>query len=286
MNKVEVKNISKTFGDVAALKNITIDFEENHIYGLLGRNGAGKTTLLNILTGKIFSDSGEVLVDGEPVLENDHALSKMYCMTEMNLYPERMRVKEAFRWSAEFYPEFNREYANNLCKKFELKQNGKIKDLSTGYASIFKIIVALACGAEIIIFDEPVLGLDANHRDLFYKEIIQNFSDRPRTFIISTHLIEEIENVIDRVLIIKNGELIMDDDVQNVLALGCTVSGPAGAVDEFIRNKRVLGCDTLGGLKSAYLLEQFDHVPNGLEISSLDLQKLFIQLTNAQEAQK
>lgn len=281
MSIIEIKNITKTFGDVTALNNVSIQMEGTHIYGLLGRNGAGKTTLLNLMTGKLFPSSGEIRIDGEPVLENDRALSKMYCMTEMNLYPENMRVKEAFYWSAKFYPEFNQEYVDTLCSKFELKTHSKIKDLSTGYASIFKIIVALACNAEITIFDEPVLGLDANHRDLFYRELILNFSDHPRTFIISTHLIEEIAGVIDRVLIIKNGELLMDDEVQNVLSLGCMVSGPAGAVDEFIRGKQVLGSDTLGGLKSAYLLERLDHVPNGLELSKLDLQKLFIQLTNA-----
>lgn len=286
MSKIEIRNITKTFGGLTALKKITIDMEENRIYGLLGRNGAGKTTLLNLLTGKMFPDSGKITVDGKQVAENDEVLSKMYCMTELNLYPERMRVKEAFRWSAEFYPKFNPEYADILCRKFELNQGQKIKDLSTGYASIFKIITALSCGTEIVIFDEPVLGLDANHRELFYKELILNFSDRPRTFILSTHLIEEIAGIIDRVVIIKDGTVILDDDVQNVLELGCTVSGPAGAVDQFTTGKQVLGCDTLGGLKTAYLMEHCAGAPQGLEIGKLDLQKLFIQLTNAQEERK
>ncbi len=286
MSKIEIRNITKTFGDVTALKNITLYLEENHIYGLLGRNGAGKTTLLNLITGKLFPDSGEILVEGERALENDRVLSKMYCMTEMNFYPERMRVREAFRWSAEFYPEFDTAYANDLCKKFELKPDLKITNLSTGYSSIFKIIVALSCGAEIVIFDEPVLGLDANHRELFYKELILNFSKHPRTFILSTHLIEEVAGIIDHVIIIKNGTLIMDDEVQNVLALGFTVSGPAGAVDAYIKGKQMLGSDTLGGLKTAYLMGRCDNLPSGLEASKLDLQKLFIQLTNAQEEQK
>jgi ABC-2 type transport system ATP-binding protein len=281
VSKIEIRDITKAFGDVTALKNVTVHLEENHIYGLLGRNGAGKTTLLNLITGKQFPDSGEILVDGERALENDHALSKMYCMTEMNLYPERMRVKEALRWSAEFYPNFNMEYANNLCEKFELKTNRKIENLSTGYSSIFKIIVALSCGSEIVIFDEPVLGLDANHRELFYKELIQNFSEYPRTFIISTHLIEEIASIIDHVVIIKNGEIIMDDEVQNVVGMGYSVSGSAGVVDEYIKGKKVLGSDTLGGLKSAYLLGRPDDIFSNLEVGKLDLQKLFIQLTNA-----
>ena len=281
MSKIEINNITKTFGDLTALKNVNVNFEENHIYGLLGRNGAGKTTLLNLITGKMFPTSGEILVDGERAIENDRALSKMYCMTELNLYPEKMRVKEAFHWSAGFYPQFDMEYANTLCSQFELKTNQKIKNLSTGYTSIFKIIIALSCGSEIVIFDEPVLGLDANHREMFYKELIQNYSNHPRTFILSTHLIEEVATIIDRVIIIKNGEVIIDDEVQNVLNLGCTVSGPAGAVDQYIADKKVLGVSTLGGLKSAYLLGQIHDIPNNLEMGKLDLQKLFIQLTNS-----
>jgi ABC-2 type transport system ATP-binding protein len=281
MSRIEIHNITKTFGDLTALKNVNVNFEENKIYGLLGRNGAGKTTLLNLITGRMFPTEGEILVDGERALENDRALSKMYCMTELNLYPERMKVKEAFYWSSKFYPKFDMEYAESLCGRFELKPKQKVKDLSTGYASIFKIIIALACGAEIIIFDEPVLGLDANHRDLFYKELIENFSNHPRTFIISTHLIEEIADIIDHVVIVKSGEIIIDDDAQSVLNQGYTISGAAGAVDEYIKGKKILGSDSIGGLKSAYLLGAYSDVPSGLEISKLDLQKLFIQLTNA-----
>lgn len=281
MSKIEIHNITKTFGNLTALKNVNVNFEENKIYGLLGRNGAGKTTLLNLITGRMFPTEGEILVDGERALENDRALSKIYCMTELNLYPERMKVKEALYWSSKFYPKFDMDYANSLCSRFAIKTNHKIRDLSTGYSSIFKIIVALSCGADIVIFDEPVLGLDANHRDLFYKELIENFSKHPRTFIISTHLIEEIADIIDHVVIIKSGEIIIDDDVQNVLSQGYTVSGSAGAVDEYTKGKKVLGCDSIGGLKSAYLLGTHGEVPSGLEISKLDLQKLFIQLTNA-----
>jgi ABC-type multidrug transport system, ATPase component len=281
MSRIEIKNLTKSFGSVTALKDITLSFESGHVYGLLGRNGAGKTTLLNLVTGKLFPDGGEITMDGEPALENDRALSKIYCMTEMNLYPERMRVREALRWSATFYPHFDTDYAKGLCEKFELNPNKRIRELSTGYASIFKIVIALACGSEIAIFDEPVLGLDANHRELFYRELIENFSDSQRAVVLSTHLIEEAAPLVDRVVILKTGEVILDDEVQNVLALGYTVSGPAGAVDDYGRGRQSLGSDTLGGLKSAYFMGECGEVPAGLEKSKLDLQKLFIQLTNS-----
>lgn len=281
MSKIEVRDLTKRFGALTVLNHVTLQLEENHIYGLLGRNGAGKTTLLSLMTGRLFPDGGEILLDGEPTLENDRALSKIYCMTEQDLYPEHMRVSDAFRWSGQFYPRFDFGYASELCKLFELNPRFRIDRLSTGYNSIFKMIAALSCGAEIVILDEPVLGLDANHRELFYRELLSNFSKNPRTFLLSTHLIEEVAHIIDHVIILKQGDIILNDEIQAVLSLGCTVSGPAGAVDAFIADKKVLGADTLGGLKSAYLLERCATAPENLELSGLDLQKLFIQLTNA-----
>lgn len=283
MSYIEIKNITKKFESTIALDDISLKLDENKIYGLLGRNGAGKTTLLNLITNKLFPTEGEILVDGDSVMENDRPLSKIYFMTEKNYYPDNMTVNGAFRWSKEFYPEFDESYAKVLCEKFSLK-NKKIKSLSTGYQSIFKIIVALSCNAPVILLDEPVLGLDANHRDLFYKELLQNYSERPKIIVISTHLIEEAADIIEDVIVIKNGKVIMNDSVEKVLSQGYSVSGSAGAVDKFITGKKVLGMDTIGGLKTAYLLEgkiaQSD-VPPGLEVSKLDLQRLFIYMTNS-----
>ncbi len=283
MSYIDIKNITKEFGTTVALDNVAISLEKNKIYGLLGRNGAGKTTLLNLMTNKIFPTAGEILVDGDNVIENDKALSKIYFMTEKNFYSDSMTVKSAFRWSKEFYPAFDDNYANTLSEKFLLKTNKKIKSLSTGYKSIFKIIIALSCNAPVILLDEPVLGLDANHRDLFYKELIQSYSDNPRTIIISTHLIEEAADIIENAIVLKNGKIILNDSVENILSQGFCVSGGAAAVDKFIAGKNVLGTDVLGGLKTAYLMEKINQnsVPDGLEISKLDLQKLFIYMTNS-----
>lgn len=282
MSYIDIKNITKVFGKTAALENVSLQLDKNKIYGLLGRNGAGKTTLLNIITNKLFPTQGEVYIEDENINENDSVLSKIYFMSEKNYYPEAMSVKSAFKWSKEFYKGFDEEYAKTLCNKFSLNPNKKIRALSTGYKSIFKIIVALSCNAPLILLDEPVLGLDANFRDLFYRELIQNYSDKPKTIIISTHLIEEAADIIEDVIVIKNGRVIMNDSVENVLSQGYCVSGSASSVEEFIKGKKVIGLDTLGGLKTAYLLEKADMkaCSMGLEVSKLDLQKLFIYMTN------
>ena len=168
MNVVEVKNLSKLYGRTLALDNVSTKFEGGCIYGLLGRNGAGKTTLLNLITDKIFPTNGEVMIDGENVHENDKALSKVYCMNEKGLYPAGMTIRDIFKWTREFYPGMDMEYAYRLADEFSLNVKKKERTLSTGYMSIFKIIIALACNAPILLLDEPVLGLDANFRDLFY----------------------------------------------------------------------------------------------------------------------
>ncbi|WP_033127111.1 ABC transporter ATP-binding protein, partial [Eubacterium sp. ER2] len=191
MRGIEVKNVSKSFKDTQALRNVSLTFEEGKIYGLLGRNGAGKSTLLNIISNRKYPNEGYVSVDGVPAAENDEALRKMFLINEMNLYPESMRVRDAFKVTKTFYPSFDEEYALKLSEMFELNIKKKIKSLSTGYQSIFRNVLALSVNVPYVFFDEPVLGLDAYHRDLFYRLLIEKYSEEPFTAVISTHLIEE-----------------------------------------------------------------------------------------------
>lgn len=287
MSVIEVKNLSKHYGEIRALDQVSLSIEANKIYGLLGRNGAGKTTLLNLMTNKIFPTEGEVTVDGANVLENDKELNKIFYMVEKNLYPEGSKVREMFKWTKEFYPQFDEQYAKDLADRFGLNINKKIKSLSTGYASIFKAIVALASNADILLFDEPVLGLDANHRNQFYKELIANYSEKPKTIIISTHLIEEVENVLEEVIIIKNGRLIEKKSVEQLLESAYTVSGEASKVDEYIKGRKHIGVENMGRFKSATVLDILQHKDEesarvlALDINKAELQKLFISLTDA-----
>ena len=280
---IEIKNISKNFGSTQALSRVNITFEDNKVYGLLGRNGAGKTTLLNIITNRIFADEGEVLVDGIPSKENDQALQNIYLMSEKNYYPMNMKVKEIFDWTKNFYPDFDMEYAKKLADIFELNINKNVKSLSTGYNSIFKVIIALSVNTPYVLLDEPVLGLDANHRDVFYRLLIEKYSNSPSTIVISTHLIEEVSTVIEDVIIIKKGSIIKNESREDLLSQGYTISGKASSVDSFIVDKNVIGIETIGGLKSAFILGSINKetIPADLEVTKLDLQKLFVQLTNA-----
>ncbi len=281
MNKLTYENVTMRFGDVTALDHVSLTLEPGHIYGLLGRNGAGKSTLLSVTANWRHATEGDVLLDGESVWENYRAQQQIVCMSDGNLFPT-MRVKNGLLWYSRFRSGFDMEQALRLCEKFELSLKAKIQSLSTGYATIFKLIVAMASQCPFTFYDEPVLGLDANHRDLFYRELMEDFARNPRCVVISTHLIEECSALLDHIIVINKGKLMLNEPVEDTLARGYTVSGPAGAVDAFTAGKKLFGTQNLGGLKTAYVqgTPEQEKAPDGLEISALDLQQLFIQLTN------
>ena len=289
MALIKISNLTKEYGKNRVLDNVSLTIEENKIYGLLGRNGAGKTTRLNLITNRIFPSGGSVTIDNEDVIENSKALGKAYFMTEQDLYPEGMKIKDIFKWSKEFYKNFDMDYALNLSEKFGLNINKKFKELSTGYSSICKIIITLSSGAEILIFDEPVLGLDANHRDMFYKELVQNYIDEPKTMILSTHIIEEVSEILEKVIIIKDGKVLGDKEVESLLGEAYLVSGPAEKVENYIQGKKCINIDSMAGFKAATIIGKLTDKDKiiirdlELETSKVELQKLFIHLTGEEE---
>ncbi len=282
---IELKNVSKSFGGVHALSDVSLSFGGGKIYGLLGPNGAGKTTLLNIITNRLYADSGEVLIDGESAPGRDRALGKVYMMAEQNLFPESMKVKAALKITADFLPSFDLELAMELAKKFGLPMNKKVKALSTGYSSIIRIILALSAGTPYVIFDEPVLGLDAQHRDMFYRLLMEHCGGGEQTVIISTHLIQEAAPLIEHAVIIKGGKILRDASAEELTGAAHTVTGPAGLVDSYIAGRQVLNTTAIGGLKTACVEGEPDaRVPAGLEVSAMGLQDYFISLMNEEDA--
>ena len=282
---IELKHVSKSFGGVHALSDVSLSFGGGKIYGLLGSNGAGKTTMLNIITNRLYADSGEVLIDGESAPGRDRALGKVYMMAEQNLFPDSMKVKAALKITADFIPSFDLELAMELAEKFGLPMNKKVKALSTGYSSIIRLVLALSAGTPYVIFDEPVLGLDAQHRDMFYRLLMEHCGGGGQTVILSTHLIQEAAPLIEHAVIIKGGKILRDASAEELTGAAHTVSGPAGLVDGYIAGRQVLNTTAIGGLKTACVEGEPDaRVPAGLEVSAMGLQDYFISLMNEEDA--
>ena len=142
---------------------------------------------------------------------------KIFCMSEADLYDRDLKVKDHFKWTNRFYNDFDLDKAFELSKKFNLDINKRFKALSKGYQSIFKLIIALSLNVPYVIFDEPVLGLDANHRELFYSLLLKEFENNERTLIIATHLIEEVSNIIEEVVLIDKGKFFFRKRLRNCL---------------------------------------------------------------------
>lgn len=282
---LETNALNKSYGDVKAVSDFTVGLESNKIYGLLGRNGAGKTTFLNIISSRIFADSGEVRLFGQNGVENQEALAKICYMPEKDLFIDTVRVSRILQEAALFYEDFDMEYAQRLCKKFDISIGKKYKALSRGYESILRIIIGLASRAPLTIFDEPVLGLDAAVRDLFYRELIEDYENNPRTYIISTHLIEESADVFEEALIIKDGMLVEKLPVDELKEMSRYVSGKASVVDEAVSGMNIIHCELVGNIKICAVFEKLTGeklkklTSGGADVTPIPVQKLFIYLT-------
>lgn len=284
---LKINEVSKTYGKKKILDNVSVEIQPQKIYGLLGNNGAGKSTLLNIINNRIFSSEGTVSLFGENLINNEKALNKIYLMSEDNLYPPRMKIKTLFKLTEEFYGDFDWDLANKMLEEFELNSSKQISKLSTGYRSIAKLIVALCVPCDYIFLDEPVLGLDANHREVFYNFLLDTYQERLRTFVISTHLIEEISDLLENVIILKHGKVIADENVEEMIHNTYIISGSIEAVEALIEGTIILDKKTLGGAMTAYIKGDLTGKNmSDIKVASMTLQDYFKKLTNGKREDK
>lgn len=285
MSTLVLKEVSKAFGVKEVLKHVSVTFEENTIYGLLGRNGAGKTTLIDLITGKQNFHSGSITLDGKPTSGNDAAQAKIYSMGEYGIYTEDMNVEKVFVWTKLCYGQFNWELAEELCGKFHIDRKQKFCKLSTGQSSIVKLIVGLCLDVDVKIFDEPVLGLDAVHRDQFYRILMEQYMKRPCTIVLSTHLIEEVSDLLERVIVIDSGIVKEDSSVESLLAEAYVVSGKQDVAEAFAAGRPIIDSQGLPGYRSITVKEALskdaraEGEGKGLTFSGVSLNRLFIDLT-------
>ncbi|WP_156575489.1 ATP-binding cassette domain-containing protein [Bacillus luti] len=288
MITLETLELTKKYKKKIAVNEVTISLEEYKIYGLLGRNGAGKTTLLNLLAGQIISSSGSVSVFGESVFENSKAMQSICFVRVKEEAHLSYKVKEIFKMCSMFYKNWDGAYAEELANKFQLNMTEKYHKLSHGMQTVVGIIQGLASRAPITIFDEPTTGLDAAHRELFYCLLLEDYGEHPRTIILSTHLVEEVTHVIEDVIIIKEGRLVVQSSVEDLLQQGHIISGQKDKVDEFSINKKALEREVYGNKGITVIWEElsnedYDSIEKlGLVVDGITLQKLFIHITGGE----
>ena len=283
--KLICNDIVKTYGKKEVLHHIDLEIEPGKIYGLIGRNGAGKTTLMSILTAQNPASGGTVTYNGMPVWENQEALDHLCFSRELNPLvgwgSNNLRAKDYFKTAATFFPKWDKELAKHLIQEFELDVKKRVNKMSKGMMSMVTIIIALASKADITILDEPVAGLDVVARDSFYKALLADYTETGRTFIISTHIIEEAADLFEETIILKDGSLLLKENTQDLLDRAFHVSGKAEDVDAATVGLNTYHPESFGRSKGiTVLLEPGQEIAKGYDVSiqPVSLQNLFVAL--------
>lgn len=279
--KLSCHNLTRKFGDTTALNGVNLCLDEPKIYGLLGRNGAGKTTLLRLITNYIQPTEGTITLDEQNVWENEKAQHQIFLVTETSYFAE-MNAHKLIQLMSEIYPSFDKQQCLDYAKRFELDLNKKYTALSTGYKSVLRAVLSLSVHTPFLFLDEPTLGMDAFHRELFYKLLIESYSESPSCILLSTHLISEVEGLLENVIILDHGKVLIDESSEQLLAQGYCVSGRISDVDDYCSGKNVIGSSVVGGLKTTAVLGERKQVPDTLEVTGLSLQQLFVQLVGSE----
>lgn len=210
---LECENLSKNYGSVKALDNLTLKIESGKIVGLLGPNGYGKTTLIKTLGGLLSKDKGKVLIDGKRIGVGTKKIVS-YLPERSYLSPE-MKIKEVVSFFQEFYEDFDAKKADAMLGELSLDKESKLKSLSKGNREKVQLIMVMSRKAKLYLLDEPMGGVDPAARDYILKTIISNYSE-DATVIISTHLIQDVEQILDEVVFLKEGKVMLHSDVDEL----------------------------------------------------------------------
>lgn len=282
---IEVNGLTKRYRDTVAVDDVSFSIEKDCIYGLLGRNGAGKTTVMSILTAQNFATSGDIRVFGEHPYENSRVLQRLCFVRESQRYSDDAQPRHALATARLFFPNWNQDLADRLVDEFQLPMRTRIKKLSRGQLSAVGVIIGLASRAEITFFDEPYLGLDAVARQIFYDRLLEDYSEHPRTVILSSHLIDEVANLIERVLVIDRGRIIMDESTDAVRDRAANIVGDVTSVDAFVAGREVIHREALGRVASVTVLggltdaDRRRLAAEGLDVAPVSLQQLIVRTT-------
>lgn len=213
---IHMEGVTKKYGSHVALQDATLDIPAGKIVGLVGPNGAGKTTLMRALTG-LISYQGDISVLGMEPMENRHTLmEKTGVIHDVSVLPPWMKVSQIMDFQAQVHPRFSKSRCEKLLAETSVTENRKIKQLSKGMKTQLHLSLMLATDSDVLILDEPTHGLDILFRKQFYNSVLEDYFDGQKSIIVSTHQIEEVEHILSDVIFIKQGKILMYDEIDNL----------------------------------------------------------------------
>ncbi len=279
----EMVDVSRSFRGTAAVQDMSLTLPQDAITGLLGRNGAGKTTIMRLLTGHIRPTSGRVLLAGLDPWENATVLARTCFVREGQRYPDGMTVAQVLRAAALVLPGWDGAYARDLAADFDLPDRRAVSKLSRGMLSAVGVVVGLASRAPVTFFDEPYLGLDAVARQLFYDRLLADYAERPRTVVLSTHLIDEVADLLEHVVVVDGGRVLLDASAEDLRGRGAVLTGPEHSVTSLLAGRPVLATERLGGTVRVAVdwsltpSDVADAERHGLGVEPMSLQQLVVR---------
>jgi len=213
---ITANNLSKSYGKFEALKNINLSIGKGKIVGLIGPNGAGKTTLLKAMLG-LTKYTGDLEVMGVNPFKDRAKLMEDICfIADVAVLPKWISVDQVLDFVEQTHPKFSREKAEKFLKKTKLGKKQKVKEMSKGMIVQLHLSIVMAIEAKILVLDEPTLGLDIIYRKDFYDNLLNDYFDHERTIVITTHQVEEVEHILTDLLFIKDGEIVLDSDMEEL----------------------------------------------------------------------
>jgi ABC-2 type transport system ATP-binding protein len=290
---LRVNSVSKRFRATKALDSLCLSIPKGQIVGLLGRNGAGKSTLLRIVSGMLRPNAGDVTLDGDAVFDNARALGKLCLIGDTPDFGRLGKPRDLFYVCEGLFPRWDGAYAGELMSRFELPTGRRIRTFSRGMQTSLMLCVGLASGAQLTVFDEPSLGLDAVMRERFYDLLLEEKHRNPgRTFVLSTHLIDEVARVLDSAVLIDAGRLLCDGTVAQLQQGYLSVSGAADDVRALTEGLSILKEEELAGTLVRHV--KLNGEQDGARIAAdsrvrtapVGLQRLFVFLTEEKESQR
>jgi ABC-2 type transport system ATP-binding protein len=215
MTVIEARGLRKAFGTTIALDGVDLHVEEGRILGIIGPNGAGKTTALNAILG-LTSHQGELRVLGrDPWTERDRLMRDVCFIADVAVLPRWMRVSQALDYVAGVHPRFDRAKAEGLLAKTTIKHSSKVRQLSKGMVVQLHLALVMAIDARLLVLDEPTLGLDILFRKQFYDSLLNDYFDRSRTILVTTHQVEELQHILTDLMFIDRGRIVLNCSMED-----------------------------------------------------------------------
>lgn len=287
MNMIECRELTKRFGNGKALDGLTCTIAENKITGLIGRNGAGKSTLLKIIAGYWKESSGEINVFSERPFNNLMVSANLiFVHDQMNL-STALNLSELLEVAGRFYENWDRKLAEGLFDYFSLHPMQYYNGLSKGMKSTFTMILGIASRCPLTIFDEPTTGMDAAVRQDFYRALLKDYLSHPRTILLSSHHLNEIEDLLEDILLIKDGKDLLHLPVADLKEWAIGLQGRAEIIDQLVQDREVIFTKSMGPDQSFVVIKndfsEADHQHariKGVDVLSVTASDLCVYLTS------